>query len=128
MHIERVATRRPARPSRPAQALAAHDTTEPGDEGGRQAGFDRRERHPTRTEAEHPVAVEVGDDVVVGAAARLEPGRARADVVLGRGDPGPVLEAIGGDRWLLTRFDEEQAGGARGDERVATRGLGRPAE
>ena len=128
MHVEGVATRCSGRPSRPAEALAAHDRAEPGEEGARQASLDRRERHPPRAQPEHPMVVEIGHDVVVGADAHLETGSAGADIVFERGNAGPVLQAVSRERRLLARFDQEQARHARGDQRVASGGLGRPAK
>ena len=59
--VEGVATRATRRASRRGRGVAAHHSPAAIDQGGGEAGLDRRQRHPTAVEAQHAVVVEVGD-------------------------------------------------------------------
>ena len=93
VHVERVAGRAAARPRPPHERVAADDRAEPVDQRGGQRTLHRRERHPSPPVAQQAVDVDVrrGGRVAGPGRERRDPG---AEVVLGRGEPDPVLERV----------------------------------
>jgi hypothetical protein len=110
MHIERVASRGPRRPSGTEKVLPADDHAEVLEQCSGQAGLHRREWHPPFTVAQDPVAVhgrDVGSVMLDAGPQRRQP---TADIELAGRDPNPVLQAV--LRLRRTRFPlhEEQSG------------------
>jgi hypothetical protein len=126
--VERVTSRGPFRPPGASQVVPAHDRTETAEEGVGQASFDRRQRHPRRVVAEHPVGIEGRRPRVVHG----EPGGQVADpcrhVPLRRRDPDPVLQAVTGDGRALIVFEQQQPGGTPLRQLLAPQRVGWPAK
>ena len=127
MHVERVAGGAAAGPRPAHERVAADHRAEPVDERGRERTLDRRQRDPPPTVAEQPVAVDGrrGDGL---AGAGREGGDPRAEVVLGRREPDPVLERVDRGRGREALAHEEQAGRTDRSEALEPRLLLGPAD
>lgn len=127
VHIERVPTGRASWPTSSRRLFPPDDRAHPLEEHTHQPGFDRRQRHPPVTEAEHPVSIEGGRVVAVRSTPADERVDSRSKILRLCGNPDPVLQAVGHLRWRDTVLDEQQAKATLAAETLPLLALHRPA-